>query len=102
MGPKPPYRAGALLVTVTDDLRLRSKPRVSDDSRKYVPLLKIGTNLSVLDGPIAASGYWWYRVRLEDGLTLDHGITVGWVAAADHDGDAWIDWQGDTDPVGPG
>jgi hypothetical protein len=87
-------------MTVSDDVRLRSKPRVSADSVRYQPLLGIGTNLSVLAGPVAGSGYWWYRVHLEDGLTLGGGITTGWVPAADHDGTAWIDWQGgDTDPV---
>jgi hypothetical protein len=67
---------------------------------RYQPLLAVGTNLRVLAGPVAGSGYWWYRVRLEDGLTLRGGITTGWVAAADHDGELWIDWQSvDTDPV---
>ena len=49
---------------------------------------------------MSSSSYWWYRVHIEDGLTLRNGITIGWVAAADHDGTRWIDWQGgDTDPV---
>lgn len=95
MGPRPPFEAGSLLVTVSDDVRVRSKPRVSSDSIKYEPLLATGTNLSVLAGPVAASGFWWYRVRLEDGLTLSRGITTGWVAAADHDGEPWIAEAGD-------
>jgi hypothetical protein len=100
IGPRPPFEVGAMVVTVTDDLRVRSKPRVSSDSVKYEPVLSIGTDLSVLAGPVSSSSYWWYRVHIEDGLTLRNGITIGWVAAADHDGTRWIDWQGgDTDPV---
>lgn len=100
MGPRPPFYADALVVTVSDDLRVRSKPRVSTDSVKYEPLLSIGTVLEILEGPVAASGYWWYRVRLGDEHTLRNGITTGWVAAADHDGELWIDWyEIDTEPV---
>lgn len=100
MGPKPPFAAGTLLVTVSDDVRVRSKPRVSSDSVRYEPVLATGTDLRVLAGPVAGSGYWWYRVRLEDGLTLRGGIATGWVAAGDHDGEPWIDWREvDTDPV---
>lgn len=99
MGPRPPFYPEAIVVTVSDDLRVRSKPRVSADSVKYQPLLAIGTVLEVLAGPVAASGYWWYRMRLVD-APLRGGITTGWVAAADHDGELWIDWYGgDTEPV---
>ena len=52
----------AVALTVVDGLRVRSKPRVSDDSYKYEPLLPVGTALYVLDGPISASGYTWYEV----------------------------------------
>jgi hypothetical protein len=100
IGPRPPFAPEALLVTVSDDIRVRSKPRVSSDSVKYEPLLKVGTYLRVLAGPVAGSGYWWYRVHLEDGPSLRGGIMSGWVAAADHDGEPWIDWgEIDTDPV---
>jgi hypothetical protein len=76
---------------------------VSADSVKYEPLLEMGTYLRVLAGPVAASGYWWYRVRLDGGLTLQNGVTTGWVAAADHDGEPWLgdiaDTCCDTEPV---
>ena len=48
---------GSVAVTVSDRLRVRSQPRVSDDSAKYDPVLPIGTTLFVLDGPIGGSGY---------------------------------------------
>jgi hypothetical protein len=73
--------------TVTDRLRVRSQPRVADDSRKLEPLLPPGTRLFVVGGPIVATGYQWYLVRplADPGLPL-----FGWVASADHDGSAWI------------
>jgi hypothetical protein len=76
-------------VTVSDRLRVRSEPRVSDDSIKYEPVLPLGTELLVLDGPISASGYTWYRVAPVsfDGL---EGPGYGWVALAGKDGEPWI------------
>jgi hypothetical protein len=104
LGPKPDLPKGVDLVTVSDGVRVRSKPGVATDSVKYDPVLEIGTDLQILEGPVAASGYWWYRIRLEDGLTLRNGVTTGWVAAADHNGEPWIGEPGlteccDTDPV---
>ena len=80
--------------TVSPNLRVRSKPRVSSDSVKYEPLLPKGTVLSLLEGPVTGSGYWWYKVELLD-TTLRSGRTTGWVAAGDHDGTPWIDWLPD-------
>lgn len=91
IGPRPQFAVGDLLMTVSDSVVVRSKPRVSADSIIYMPWLPRGVALEVLKGPVAASGYWWYRVELRDGLSLNGGITAGWVAAADHDGEAWID-----------
>ena len=103
VGPKPSFRAGDLVMTISDRIRLRSRPEVSVDSIKYEPLLRSGTDLRILRGPTAASGYWWYRVHLEDGLTLRGGVDTGWLAAADHDGEPWIGDLGltccDTEPV---
>ena len=80
---------GAVVVTVSDMLRVRSAPEVSDTSRKYEPLLPIGTALRVLGGPVTASGYVWYDVA-PVGFTLADGIDHGWVAMADHDGEPWL------------
>ncbi|HET9084453.1 MAG TPA: hypothetical protein VFN41_08625 [Candidatus Limnocylindrales bacterium] len=90
IGPKPTFRAGDIVMTISDRVRVRSKPGVSADSIKYEPLLRIGSDVKILRGPTAASGYWWYRVHLEDGLTLRDGVDIGWIAAADHDGEPWI------------
>ena len=76
---------------VTDGLRVRSKPGVSDDSKKLEPLLQQEELLVVLDGPVEASGYHWYQVQPV--IPVDVGvesIPFGWVAAADKDGEPWI------------
>jgi len=79
---------GQTAVTVSDRLRVRSQPWVGDDSIKYEPLLPIGTELRVLDGPIEGSGYVWYQVEPVS-FTLD-GPGYGWVAMAGKDGEPWI------------
>src|SRR5258705_3550573 len=42
-------RAGNIVVTAVDGVRVRSQPRVSDDSIKEEPLLPRGTALYVVD-----------------------------------------------------
>jgi hypothetical protein len=74
------------VVTVVDGVRVRSKPRASDDSFKHEPLLPRGTPLYVLDGPISASGYTWYEVAPLSSRSLPRG----WVASASRDGQTWL------------
>jgi hypothetical protein len=78
-----------VVVTVSDRLRVRSEPRVSDDSIRYEPVLPLGTELTVLDGPVSGSGYVWYKVAPVsfDGL---EGPGYGWVALFGTDGEPWI------------
>jgi hypothetical protein len=71
---------------------------VGADSVKYEPVLPRGSYLTLLAGPEPASGYWWYRIQLDEGVTLRGGVTAGWVAASDHDGEPWIEWVVATDP----
>ena len=73
-------------VTLVDGLRVRSKPRVSDDSFKYQPLLALGTQLYVLDGPVSVSGYPWYEVV----SLVSRAHPRGWVASAGRDGEPWL------------
>jgi serpin B len=80
---------GQVVVTVSDDLVVRSEPRVSDSSEMYKPWLPLGTELTVLDGPVSGSGYAWYRVK-PISLYLMSGHDDGWVAAAGKDGEPWI------------
>ena len=79
----------AVAVTVSDRLRVRSEPRVSDDSAMYDPLLPIGTELFVLDGPVSASGFSWYKIAPVSFAELG-GPGYGWVASAGKDGEPWI------------
>jgi hypothetical protein len=46
-----------------------------------------GTALYVLDGPVTASGYDWYRVAQLTSRTLPNG----WVASASRDGVPWLE-----------
>ncbi len=84
---------GQVVVTVSDNLRVRSEPRVSDDSLKYEPLLPLGTDLKVIGGPTIGSGYTWYEVEPVS-LTLRDGPGSGWVVAAAKDGEPWIALRG--------
>lgn len=79
-------RLGPVVVTVADGLRVRSLPRVSDDSIEHEPLLPVHTKLFVLDGPVTASGYTWYDVVALGSRTLPSG----WVAAASRSGEPWL------------
>jgi serpin B len=90
--PADPF-VGQVVVTVSDGLRVRSQPRVSDDSIRYEPLLPLGTELQVIDGPVSASGYVWYRVTPVS-FSLRDGPGNGWVAMAGKDGEAWIAFAG--------
>lgn len=73
-------------VTLVDGLRVRSEPRISGASLKYEPLLPLGTQLYLLDGPVSASGYAWYEVV----PLTSQNLPSGWVASADRAGEPWI------------
>jgi hypothetical protein len=80
------FAPGSILEVVVPDLRVRTAPTVDNRvSVKLDPLLGVGVRLKVIEGPVDADGYHWYRVQAVD---LPH---AGWVAAADHDGEPWID-----------
>ncbi len=77
---------GTIAVTLVDGLRVRTKPRVSEDSFKQEPLLPLGTPLYVLDGPVSDSGYAWYEVV----SLASRAHPRGWVASAGRDGEPWL------------
>jgi hypothetical protein len=80
-------QVGSVVSTLASDgLRVRSEPRVSEDSQKLVPLLPLGTQLLVLGGPVTASGYDWYDVV----PLTSRKLPSGWVASADRDGEPWV------------
>jgi hypothetical protein len=90
-------------VTVSDRLRVRSLPEVSDASIRFEPLLPLGTRLAVIDGPVLGSDYTWFRVivPVTSGSTTVGRWLVGWVAAGGKDGEPWIKSLPIACPSGP-
>ena len=102
LGGAPAFDIGTMLVTVSDRVRVRSKPSISEESARYEPVLPLDTALHALEGPVSSAGYWWYRVELaEPGQHLTGGTREGWVAVADHDGTPWVDVLVDVTPGPP-
>jgi len=84
--PSDAYAADTVVEVVSKTLRVRTAPTVDNTkSVKLEPLLGLGAQLQVIDGPVSADGYNWYLVQA---IGLPHR---GWVAAADHDGTPWIE-----------
>lgn len=81
--------------TVSDRLRVRSLPEISDASIRYEPVLPLGTRVQILDGPVLGDGYAWYHVTasFNDANGTARSLT-GWVAAAGKDGERWLDVAG--------
>ena len=80
---------GTAAVTVSNNVRVRSLPVVSDDSKMLTPLLKTGTRTFVLQGPVIGSGYDWYEVVVPS-VTSGAGPMVGWVSVADKTDEPWL------------
>jgi hypothetical protein len=79
--------------TVSDRLRVRSLPEISDASIRYEPLLPLGNRLVVLGGPTLGDGYAWYLVMAPisgPNNTVAKWLT-GWVAMAGRDGEPWVE-----------
>lgn len=97
--------AGDLVETTVDRLRLRDEPGLGAPSLGY---LSAGTSAILVEGPVEADGYTWYRIAFvglpwgtgcETGPDADVRISgcwpPGWVAEADLDGSAWlVQWEG--------
>ena len=84
--PTMPFVGRVVTTLASDGLRVRSEPRISEDSQKLEPLLPLGSELYVLEGPVSASGYAWYEVA----PLASRNLPSGWVASADRDGHPWI------------
>ncbi|HET7473396.1 MAG TPA: hypothetical protein VFJ71_09745 [Candidatus Limnocylindrales bacterium] len=90
-----PSRAPRLTIdsiakVVTNDLRIRSKPEVSDASKKLEPLLDAPALVYVVKGPVEASGYTWYEIAPIGNAEVTVELPFGWVAVADKDGTPWV------------
>jgi hypothetical protein len=92
---------GKIALVVTNDLRVRSKPRVAADSKLLTPLLDKGRAVYVVAGPVEASGFAWYQVApmRADNEFID--LPFGWVAAAGKDGEPWVAGGGYPCPAQP-
>ena len=80
---------GRAVMTIVDRIRVRSQPRVSNDSVRQGALLPVGTSLFVVGGPVSASGYTWYGVAPLLPSTAD--LRSGWIASASLQGAPWIE-----------
>jgi hypothetical protein len=93
-------RPDSFAYVITDDLRVRSKPEVSDESVKYEPLLWKGALAWVVAGPVRGSGYDWFRIDPMGEADLQYHPDPppeGWVAASSKDGEPWIAGSGSCD-----
>lgn len=97
---------GRIAEIVTTDLVVRSLPEISDASAIDPVRVPIGFLAYIVDGPVAADGYDWYRVApfpptLSD--VVESHPEFGWLAAAGKDGEPWIaPWDGNLPPAGLG
>lgn len=94
-GPSASVGPGAIAIdsialVVTDELRVRSLPGVSDESKLLTPLLDSGREVFVIAGPVAASGFDWYQVQPVGDSGAFGDFPLGWVAAAGKDGEQWL------------
>lgn len=76
-------RPGDIAAMISDGrLVIRTLPQVSADSAIFKTRIYPGQRVVILEGPVEASGYPWYRIRLGD--------IEGWAAAAGIDGEPWL------------
>jgi Tol biopolymer transport system component len=74
---------GSLATVIADEpLVHRSAPGTGDDSAILDGALHPGIRLRVVDGPVTASGYEWWRIAV--------GELEGWAAAASREGEPWL------------
>ena len=79
--------AGTPGITVSPNLRVRSEPGLT--SQRF-ELLADGTSVWVVEGPVVAADYEWFKVIVS---SIDAGAgvpRVGWVAASDHGAERWL------------
>jgi hypothetical protein len=76
---------GTLAQVVTDELVMRTAPRISADSEILPTTLNEPDVIYVEHGPVEADGYAWYLV-----LVGGAGSGRGWIADASRDGEPWV------------
>lgn len=90
--PTPTFQVPGIAEVLVDSLRVRTRPEISDNSIRLVPLLSKPRRIALLEGPVMASGYNWFFVApLDLGTTFAPiGSLGGWVGSASRDGEPWI------------
>jgi len=73
---------GVGIVVASEPLVLRSAAGTGADSTILAGRLWPGMRFGIVDGPVTASGYEWYFIRV--------GELEGWAAAASKDAEPWI------------
>ena len=80
--------AGAARASLSaPNLRVRSAPGLTSERHE---LLRDGTSVWVLDGPVIAADFEWFQVLVP---SIDAGAgapRIGWVAASDHGAERWL------------
>jgi hypothetical protein len=74
-------------ITVSGNLRVRSDPGLTGDRFE---LLKSGTEVWVVEGPVVAADYEWFQVIVPSVDAGDGVPRIGWVAASDHGREPWL------------
>jgi hypothetical protein len=95
------FGSDTIAAVVSNNLRLRSQPRIAADSIKFEPFLKVGDRLFVVDGPVTATNHDWYQVATWRPSDPTATWPIGWVASADIDGTAWIGTAATACPATP-
>ena len=87
----PEFRAGDVVATTIDGLRVRQRPGLA--SNVVAGLLPLGAELQVIMGPIPTDELGWYLVTDADPADPEFG--EGWIAAG-FEPDAWLAPTGET------
>lgn len=82
--------AGTSGITVSPNLRVRSEPGLTSERFE---LLADGTSVWVVEGPVVAADYEWFKVIVPSVDSGDGVPRVGWVAASDHGAERWLSRQ---------
>ena len=91
LGSVPDFRAGDLVATAIDGLRVRQPPGLAGNV--VTGLLPLGAELQVVMGPIQADELGWYLVADADPADPEFG--EGWIAAG-FEPDPWLTPTGET------
>ena len=90
--PEATLEPDTIAVATVNQLNVRAEPRSSSKSFGH---LSVGARVFVVQGPIEAEGYGWYRVGIVDGFTSTcitncRAAQIGWVAGISDRQEGWL------------